>query len=779
LGNQLTITRPDVSVTTNEYHLRNNQLKKTSGSQTYPVEYTYDLHGRMRTLTTWQNATSSNGAAVTTWNYDAQRGWLTQKLYADSTGPAYTYTSAGRLHTRTWARTSSSTSPLITTYVYTSAGDLASTDYSDTTPDVAMTYTRFGAQKTVTDATGTKTFTYTAALRPDQEQLPSFYGDRILTRTYQVAASTSEPTSVPGRNNGFTLGTSSDPDSDYAVTYTHDTAGRLNTVTDPNGTFTYGYLTNSNLRHTVTGPVHVTTTTYEPHRNVITSVENKVGATVVSNYAYTVNALGQRTARANTGTAFGTASTDVFTYNAKGEVTAATNATLTTRAQSFTYDDIGNRLTFTTTGGTTNYTATSTNQYSSIQPPGSALFHPTYDADGNQTSSGTGHFYTWDAENRLVLIEQVGLTTGAKKQLNVYDGQSRRVRKQVFTYAAGSWSLTTDEKFIYDGWNVVAKLLWNPSTSTFDLNSTYTWGTDLSGSLQGAGGVGGLLSSKDGGSVYHYTYDANGNVSEVLNNAGGIAAHYEYDAFGNTVASSGAYASTNAYRFSTKPLDSVGDLYYYGFRYYNPSTGRWLSRDPIAERGGLNVYLFLSDAGLNAADYLGLARTSNGVQSSRRPGVQPTVTSSQGANRCHHNIRVAHGTENQPGAPSNSSHAGGSDNDGSTCYVGCYMDDLNRSQGENFPGTAAGTGPAPSQVLELGPNGLVISETPGVQPNGEVNDSDLSALLDAKIEEVASDLCGRGCCSIKITITCPQQLGGPSARWTDSRCGTTIERQCE
>lgn len=173
LGNQLTITRPDNSVTTNEYHLRNNQLKKTSGSQTYPVEYAYDLHGRMKTMTTWQNASTSAGAAITAWNYDPQRGWLAQKLYADSTGPAYEYTPAGRLAKRTWARTVSSV-PLATTYAYNNAGELNSTDYGDTTPDVAITHTRFGAQKTVTDATGTRTFTYTAALRPDQEQLPAY-----------------------------------------------------------------------------------------------------------------------------------------------------------------------------------------------------------------------------------------------------------------------------------------------------------------------------------------------------------------------------------------------------------------------------------------------------------------------------------------------------------------------------------------------------------------------------------------------------------------------------
>ena len=225
------------------------------------------------------------------------------------------------------------------------------------------------------------------------------------------------------------------------------------------------------------------------------------------------------------------------------------------------------------------------------------------DADGNTTATGTGQVYAWDGENRLISIEPLVPTTGDKKQLNVYDAQSRRVRKQVSTYSSGTWSLTTDEKFIYDGWNLAAK--YDAQVSGLSLQVSYTWGTDLSGSLQGAGGVGGLLSAKDGSSVYHYTYDANGNVSEVLNSSSGIAAHYEYDAFGNTVASSGTYATTNAYRFSTKPLDDVSGLYYYGLRYYNPSTGRWPNRDPIAEKGGLNLLAFCANNGINFVDVNG------------------------------------------------------------------------------------------------------------------------------------------------------------------------------
>jgi DNA/RNA non-specific endonuclease len=47
-------------------------------------------------------------------------------------------------------------------------------------------------------------------------------------------------------------------------------------------------------------------------------------------------------------------------------------------------------------------------------------------------------------------------------------------------------------------------------------------------------------------------------------------------------------------------------MFYYGFRYYNPSTGRWLSRDPLGERGGVNVYGMVGNNAVNFTDLLGL-----------------------------------------------------------------------------------------------------------------------------------------------------------------------------
>jgi RHS repeat-associated protein len=135
---------------------------------------------------------------------------------------------------------------------------------------------------------------------------------------------------------------------------------------------------------------------------------------------------------------------------------------------------------------------------------------------------------------------------------------------------------------------------------------------DLSGTMQGAGGVGGLLAlSIHGGdheSDYYPTYDGNGNIVEYLDKFGETVAHYEYDPFGNDitpVADKGTLHDLFPYRFSTKPMDQVTGWYYYGYRYYDPVTGRWPSRDPIEEEGGINLYGFVGNDGVNWVDILG------------------------------------------------------------------------------------------------------------------------------------------------------------------------------
>jgi RHS repeat-associated protein len=85
-----------------------------------------------------------------------------------------------------------------------------------------------------------------------------------------------------------------------------------------------------------------------------------------------------------------------------------------------------------------------------------------------------------------------------------------------------------------------------------------------------------------------------------------MAAQYEYGPFGEIIGATGPLAQANAFCFSTKYLDRETALLYYGYRYYNPSVGRWLSRDPSEEMGGANLFEFAQNNSVNQIDNLGL-----------------------------------------------------------------------------------------------------------------------------------------------------------------------------
>jgi RHS repeat-associated protein len=166
------------------------------------------------------------------------------------------------------------------------------------------------------------------------------------------------------------------------------------------------------------------------------------------------------------------------------------------------------------------------------------------------------------------------------------------------------WTLTSTFKFVWDGWNLLAEL-----DGEDGVLRACAWGLDLSGSEQGAGGVGGLvfeyLAKTD--ITHHLYYDGNGNVISLRDDAGAVSAAYEYGPFGETLTARGDEGALaySAFKFSTKYADAESGLLYYGYRYYNPGTGRWLNRDPIEEDGGATLVAFAANAALTYLDPLG------------------------------------------------------------------------------------------------------------------------------------------------------------------------------
>ena len=235
----------------------------------------------------------------------------------------------------------------------------------------------------------------------------------------------------------------------------------------------------------------------------------------------------------------------------------------------------------------------------------------TYDTDGNLTFDGTWT-YEWDAENRLAAMSMTNISNIANSNRFrlefVYDSQSRRVSKLVKTWNGSAFAIQYTNRFVYDGWNVIA-ILSSQSTSI----QSFTWGLDLSGTFSKGGGVAGLLfcsTPSISASNTFVAYDGNGNITALV--AAGtmsVAGRYEYSSFGNILRKTGDVASQVPFRFSTKFYDDEGGIICFPTRQYSPVLGRWLSRDPLHEAGGLNLYAFVGNNPVQRYDPLG--RTSN------------------------------------------------------------------------------------------------------------------------------------------------------------------------
>ena len=176
----------------------------------------------------------------------------------------------------------------------------------------------------------------------------------------------------------------------------------------------------------------------------------------------------------------------------------------------------------------------------------------------------------------------------------------------------GNWVTGAEAHYFHDDSLVLRRRTCNLQLSTCNLPSvSYTRGTDLSGTMEGAGGIGGLVarSTYSGGTwtAHHFYFaDGNGNITYMTDGSQALAAKYRYDPFGNTISSSGSLASANVYRFSSKEVHVASGMYYYGYRFYDPNLQRWLNRDPIQEWGGINLYGFVRNDPMTTVDLLGL-----------------------------------------------------------------------------------------------------------------------------------------------------------------------------
>lgn len=556
------------------------RLTATTDPKNQKLTYTYWYEtGSTLTLKDAKNQT-------TAWTYNL-RGQILTKAYPNGDDHAYTYDTLGRVKTHTTPKNE------VCTYSYDLRDRQTLADWNTTTPDTTRTYWPNGLLKSIDNGISRSDYAYDVKNQLTSEtQTLVGHPAKIVSYTYDADGLRDGMTPPSGIALDYAwtargqLGVLSQAGPPPLATYTYDKAGRPDLLTHENGIVEDRQY---NAASELTARLH------------------KLTGTTVSGHGYTHDTTGRRTGETFSG---GVTATRTYGYDTADQLTSATYGGGLN--DSYNYDAAGNRSTATVAslgGTTTTYSANNANQYTAI----SGMTAPVHDANGNLTSQN-GNTYTWDSENRLLSVLPTAPSNGDKGLAYSYDGQHRRVTRTVLEWHSSGWHNVAMSCFVYDGWNVIEEYEANASASSNSCNlaRVLTWGTDLSGSLQGAGGVGGLLMVEEiNGSnttAYHFHYDGNGNVTEVTDLNGANVARYRYDAYGNTLIATGSYAASNRYRFSTKPLEaevSGAPLYYYGYRYYDPVTGRWPSRDPIEEEGGINLYGFVGNNGVNQWDVLG------------------------------------------------------------------------------------------------------------------------------------------------------------------------------
>ena len=188
-----------------------------------------------------------------------------------------------------------------------------------------------------------------------------------------------------------------------------------------------------------------------------------------------------------------------------------------------------------------------------------------------------------DLKRQKCRTEYKSVTNGAQNMwlCFLYDSQGRRVEKKVTVAGA----TTAHHRYIYRGYLQIAAL--DLTRSSHPALWFVTW--DPSQPLATRP----LAIQKDG-NWFTYGYDLTKNICEVFGPAGYIRTTYSYAPFGSVTASDNSVVQP--FQWSSEHYDSELDLVYYNFRHYSPDLGRFLSRDPIEEQGGLNLYAFVGSS---------------------------------------------------------------------------------------------------------------------------------------------------------------------------------------
>jgi YD repeat-containing protein len=389
---------------------------------------------------------------------------------------AYLYDAGGRLTNR-WSKAKGSTR-----YLYDGVGNLTNVDYPAST-DLRFKYDALNRLTNMVDAAGTTAYSYTSSgLASEDGPWTSDtvnYSYHPLVHGLVTNVSVAQPSTT----------------NVYSLTYGYDAAHRLSSVGSTAGSFTYTYRnpgrqwTNLALPNT-----SAITNGFDGLGRLTNTTLRQSGGTVLNQHGYTYNLASQRTRITRTDGSY----VD-YTYDPLGEVVKALGSGgESTENLGYKYDPAWNLNARTNSGYTTAFNVDVLNQLTTV-----SNLSCTYDANGNLTArvyDGNGpktYAYGYDDENQLAsaATDTYYTETGSRwKSEYTYDGRQRLRRRMDYTWNpyTSQWGLSVDTRYVYAG-NLVIQERNASNVPTV----SYVRGTDLSGTFEGAGGIGGLLARSD------------------------------------------------------------------------------------------------------------------------------------------------------------------------------------------------------------------------------------------------------------------------------------------
>ena len=429
---------------------------------------------------------------------------------------------------------------------------------------VEYTYDAAGNRETMTGnpeplgttiAPGTTTYDYDAL---DRLVSVTFPGPKTVSYQYDDLPG-GDAADYPGQRTQITY-----PDS-KTVTYTYLQDGAMETVTDwlsQQTAYTYddaGRLDLTQLPNGVSADYG-----YDEANRLTSVVNTAAGPTTISSFTYVLDAVGNRLSMTDANN-----DTHEYEYDALYRLTEVTYPGPET--DTYTYDGNGNRL----TKNATTYQYSSGDELESVD--GATYWQ---DNNGNDIIRADTQSFSYDHENRIKSASNIPYSPQ-------YDGDGLRTSLGPGAQWPGQVEFT---------WDVASAL----PVIIQDTDVTYVYGLDL------------ISATDSGGEQTYFTYDGLGSVTDLTDGTGAVTATFTYDVFGAVRSQTGA--SDTYWRFAGEQTDAATGFQYLRARYYDPGTGRFLTRDPL--RGTAlnpqthNPYAYGLNNPVNRVDPRGLASES-------------------------------------------------------------------------------------------------------------------------------------------------------------------------